>query len=364
MKSVQTCQGVGASRVEMFASHESFGDKHGIQLEENFNKLPTIHWLPRVHGGPYKFRYIVNSRSCSTKELSVRMTFVLQAIKTHVKKYCHKVYENSGVNLFWSIDNSLEVINAIKSKRNMVSEINTFDFSTLYTSLPLHLVKNKLIGLIEKTFAREKTTFIVVSRNKAFFSNSKFNNCLYWSCEDVCDILCFLLDNCLIKFGKDIFKQVTGIPMGANYAPLVADLFLFCYESEFMKNLSKSNDLNLIEKFNTSFRYLDDLCSLDNSLFHTYIKNIYPKELILLQSNNSDDKATFLELDVQINNLHCTIKIYDKRDDFDFNIVNFLHLDGNIPQSPSYGTYKMYLSQLIRFARVCNRLTPNSDFFP
>jgi len=49
----------------------------------------------------------------------------------------------------------------------------------------------------------------------------------------------------------------------------VADLFLFCYESEFMKNLSKSNDLNLIEKFNTSFRYLDDLCSLDNSLFHT-----------------------------------------------------------------------------------------------
>jgi len=115
------------------------------------------------------------------------MTFVLQAIKTHVKKYCQKVYENSGVNLFWSIDNSLQVINAIKSKRNMVSEINTFDFSTLYTSLPLHLVKNKLIGLVKKPFAREKPTFIVVSRNKAFFSNSNYNNCLYWSC-DVCDV--------------------------------------------------------------------------------------------------------------------------------------------------------------------------------
>jgi len=85
------------------------------------------------------------------------MTLVLQAIKTHVKKYCHKVYENSGVNLFWSID---KVINAIKSKRYTVSEINTFDFSTLYTSLPLHLVKTKLIGLVEKTFAREKTTFV------------------------------------------------------------------------------------------------------------------------------------------------------------------------------------------------------------
>ena len=95
------------------------------------------------------------------------MTFVLQAIKIHVK-YCNKVYENSGVNLCWSIDNSLEVINAIN--RNMVSEINTFDFSILFTSLPLHLVK-KLIRLIEKTFARAKTTFIVVCRNKAFFSN-------------------------------------------------------------------------------------------------------------------------------------------------------------------------------------------------
>ena len=70
--------------------------------------------------------------------------------------------------------------------------------------------------------------------------------------------------------------------MGVNYAPLVADLFLFCYESEFMKNLSRSNDLNLIEKFNNTYRYLDDLCSLDNTLFQTNITAIYPKELILL----------------------------------------------------------------------------------
>ena len=70
--------------------------------------------------------------------------------------------------------NSLEVINAIKSKRYTVSEINTFDFSTLYTSLPLYLVKTKLIGLVEKTFAREKTSFVVVNKNKAFFSDNKY----------------------------------------------------------------------------------------------------------------------------------------------------------------------------------------------
>ena len=81
--------------------------------------------------------------------------------------------------------------------------------------------------------------------------------------------------------------------MGANYAPFVADLFLVCYESEFMKNLSKSNDLNLIEKFKNTYRYLDDLCLLDNTLFQTNITAIYHKTLILLQWNSSEKSYVF-----------------------------------------------------------------------
>jgi len=74
-------------------------------------------------------------------------------------------------------------------------------FSTLYTSLPLHLVKRKLIGLVEKTFAREKTTFVVVSKNTVFFSDHKYNTCLYWSCEDVCDIKSRpVLHHCVVIF--------------------------------------------------------------------------------------------------------------------------------------------------------------------
>jgi len=119
-----------------------------------------------------------------------------------------------------------------------------------------------------------------------------------------------------------------------------------------------SNDLNFIEKFNNTYRYLHDLCSLNNTLFQTNITAIYPKELILLQSNSNDNKATFLDLAIQIHNLLCTIKIYDKRDDFDFDIVNFPSLDGDIPISPSYGTS---LSQFIRFARVCNKVEDFND---
>jgi len=62
--------------MEILLHTDSFNNKHGIKLEDNLNNLPTIQWLPKVHKRPNKFRNIVNSRSCSTKELSVRMTFV------------------------------------------------------------------------------------------------------------------------------------------------------------------------------------------------------------------------------------------------------------------------------------------------
>ena len=93
--------------MEIVASHDSFNNKHSIKVEENF---PFIHWLPRVYKNLYKFIYIVHSRTWSTKNVSFSMTLVLQSINIHVS-----VYEESGVNLFWFIHNSLEVINSIKS---------------------------------------------------------------------------------------------------------------------------------------------------------------------------------------------------------------------------------------------------------
>jgi len=159
LKSIHTYKLVNNSEIEIFDSHDSVYNKHGNKVEDYFQNLPSIHWLPKVHKKPYKFRYIVNSRSVSTKEWSIRMTLVLQAIKIHVKKYCLNVYEKSGVNLFWSIDNSLEVINVIKYKHYTVSEINFFYYSKCYTSLPLHLAKLKHIWLVEKTFAKEKNDF-------------------------------------------------------------------------------------------------------------------------------------------------------------------------------------------------------------
>ena len=82
-----------------------------------------------------------------------------------------------------------------------------------------------------------------------------------WSSQNVCDELIFLLD-IFIRFGTKLYRQVVGIPMGTNCAPLVADLFLFCYERDFIMSLSDDKQADVIDAFNTSSRYLDDILTL------------------------------------------------------------------------------------------------------
>ena len=139
--------------------------------------------------------------------------------------------------------------------------------------------------------------------------------------------------------------------MGTNCAPLVADLFLFCNERDFILFLSDNNQTYIIEDFNSTARYLDDLLNIDNPYFEQMDGQIYLSELQLNKANSSDTEAPFLDLNFSTTNGIVSSKIYDKRDDFNFEIVNVPFLDGDVPRSPSYG---IYISQLICFARVCS----------
>ena len=133
-----------------------------------------------------------------------------------------------------------------------------------------------------------------------------------------------------IRFGTKLYRQTIGIQIRTNCAFLVADLFLFCYERDFMKSLSRENQADIIEAFNSLSRYLDDLLNIDNIYFDQMVDRIYPKELQLnlLRANSSDTEAPVLDLNLCISNGTVSTKIYDKREDLDFDIVNFPFLDG------------------------------------
>ena len=279
--------------------------KFSVCVNEGQDKLPTMYWLPKLHKRPYKARFIANSSSCTTTELSKLLTSCLTAIKSHVIRYCETVYETSNKNWFWSIKNSGEVLNKLKCRGFRATSLSTYDFSTLYTTLPHNLIKEKLLDLIEWTFKRALknygSLYLACNDRKAFFTSSDQSRYTLSSCQNVCNALSYLLDNIYIIFGTKLYRQIVGIPMGTNCVPLVADLFLYCYERDFMDSL------------------------------------------------NHDIQADVIEA-----NGFVSSKIYDKRDDFDFDIVNFPFLDGDVPRRASYG---VYISQLIRFARVCNHVT-------
>ena len=103
--------------------------------------------------------------------------------------------------------------------------------------------------------------------------------------------------------------------MGTNCAPLVADLFLLCYERDFMLFQSDNNQTDIIEAFNSTLIYLDDLLYIDNPYFEQMVGLMYPTELHLNKANSSDTEAPFLDLNMSITDGIVSSKIYDKRDD-------------------------------------------------
>jgi hypothetical protein len=117
-------------------------------------------------------------------------------------------------------------------------------------------------------------------------------------------------------------------------------LFLYSYEADFEQGLLKKNEKKLARSFNFTFRYTDDVLSLHNSRFGVFVDRIYPIELEIKDTTGTDSSASYFDI----------TKPYDKRDDFNFPIVNFLFICSNIPAAPAYG---VYISQVIRYSRAC-----------
>ena len=98
-----------------------------------------------------------------------------------------------------------------------------------------------------------------------------------------------------------------------------------------MMSLSDDKQADVIGAFNTTSRYLDNTLNINNVYFDNMVSQIYPSELQLDKANASDTKAAFLDLHLLISNNIVSTKIYDKRDEFDFEIINFPFLDGDVP---------------------------------
>ena len=133
-----------------------------------------------------------------------------------------------------------------------------------------------------------------------------------------------IINNIFVVFAGKVFQQIVGIPIGKNCAPLLADIFLYSYEADFIQSLLSTGRKQLASRFNFTYRYIDDVLSINNPEFENYLGQMYLVELEIKDTTESNTSASYLDLLLLIGRdgqLHTSI--YDNRDDFNFRITNF-----------------------------------------
>ena len=130
LTTTSTYERVDRECMHVVTEHLRFITNYKIHMEPELRYLPSFYWLPKMHKQPYGTRFIAASNKCSTKPLSKLLTTCLSMISSHFRQYCSGIYCRTGVNCFWIIDNSQQVL--VKSTTFLLLSI----FSTLYTSIP------------------------------------------------------------------------------------------------------------------------------------------------------------------------------------------------------------------------------------
>ena len=339
-----------------------------LPVTEKHLSLPFMYWLPKMHKIPSSSRFIVASAVCATKPLTKIVSIMFSKIFKQIQSFNSKCLFYKNYNRFWVIQNSKKLIDRLKqiNSKHRARSISTFDFSTLYTKLPHKDLIKVLKELIDFVFNGGKKTvdgnrkYLTVQGKMCYFSRKKHGKTSFTK-NQVKMLVEHLISEAFFMVGNVLCRQNIGIPMGIDPAPFWANLYLYHYENDFMMKLIKSNDR--VErykgfKFKHCFRFIDDCCNVnDSGAFNDSYKQIYPPELEL-KCEHAGLHATFLELDITVEEGVFVFKLFDKRDEFPFRIVRMPDLGGNIPSHIFYGSIS---SEFLRIARATLRY---SDFLP
>ena len=193
------------SSEDIASTHDTFMKSLGIELSDDDKRLPYLYWTPKLHKSPVKHRFIAGSSKCTTKQLSSLLTKILTVIKTGLEKYCGVKTSPTGVNNMWILKNSTNLLSSLAHLGVCkATSIQTFDFSTLHTSIPLFLLTSRINNIINNAFKHKngatRYTHFKVGRNKSYFTNDPLNGDNKYTASDICKMIEFLVDNIYVRF--------------------------------------------------------------------------------------------------------------------------------------------------------------------
>ena len=217
-------------------------------------------------------------------------------------------------------------------KANKNTIIYTADFASLFTNLPHVVIQAYMTKLLKICFDNAGKRYVKVGFNKCYYTDEyKNGNVNNLDKEDIMYLIDTVLQNSYAKYGNFLFKQINGIPQGNNSSPLLADLTLTMMEFEFCNK--KENKIKL-KGLNNAYRYADDIDVLSSKTFdfEKIAQEIYHKSLTLEKTNKLNTKTQFLDIEMEIQNNKFNTKLYNKTNDYHFEVIRYSNYNSNTPQ--------------------------------
>ena len=344
-------------------------------------RLPYLYAMPKFHKSGNRF--IAGSGDCSTVVISKLLSDVLLNIMRSLREKDDQLIRTTSIRRYFVVERFEEVSQFLGRWRRTgeTRSIQSGDFATMYTTIPHPMLFEAIEKVTREAFKYESEER-GVSFDQLRIEWTKVNGHVTtrwtrgggsgragkqkqrhtFSCDDINKWVKFLVSNTYIVNGGVVRQQILGVPIGTNCAPSLANLFLYAYESGYIDRLiaqATAQSLLKAAMFHITFRYIDDVLSIDNPLWKDAVREIYPDALTLADTSPSDEKdpVHFLGMDiVGTDDNRFRLWVYDKRDDFQFVVRRYPRMESLIPQTIPYG---VFLGQLHRGYRIC---TLESDF--
>ena len=337
-----------------------------ISIPDQNLKLPVLHWIPKFHKDPLKFRFIAGSKNKILTPLEMEVQKVLNLLECHFRNYCEVIRQHSGYKYYFAINNSRQALEMLRGVEDPTS-FDSYDFSNLYTNFTHDELIDKFRFLLDLLFTnaekKNKGDCIRIEPHDkgkakwAVFNDenmNKYRGQKFWTKYKILEAIGFLIKNAHIKFGNLVFKQICGIPMGMIPAPGFAKLGLGVDEFKYCTKLVKDKKTDLLKRLINMVRYIDDIGVANFLDFGLIAVDIYPRSLILNKSNiSSISDSAFLDLNVSVVDHQFRVKVYNKTDDYNFRVITFPFLESNIL---TVICYSVFFGEILRFLRICSNL--------
>ena len=336
--------------------------------------LPYLYWLPKFHKNPVGARYIAGSGRCTIKTLNKLLGRALRLVSLTAMEQDNKRLTATGVRRYFIVEGYRDVAGFLHGWRREgeTRRLDTLDFSTMYTMIDLDDLIKRISSIVVRTIeSRPQPKYewmlrVSLSRmglpQTAEWVDSKKPvhkpSEQIFTVNGLKQLLAYVVKNTFLANGDFLRQQKKGAPIGADAGPELANLYLFAYESEFIDRLERE-DISKARSFHLSFRKIDDLLLVDNPNHELALKNledggIYPKFLVRSSTSLSKSHVHFCGMNIRSTDDGdgFEFSVYDKRDDFPFQVHNYLHVNSAVP---SHSISAVFTGQLHRFYFICNK---------